>query len=65
MFVVVSTVEDNGEILVQAVSTSFFVDGVYYYPKNDVLKAIKERRTPNDSDFYAIKKFAIVSKPFG
>lgn len=58
MFVVVSTVEDNGEIMVQAVSTSFFVDGVYYYPKNkkDVLKAIKERRTPNDSDFYPIKE---------
>lgn len=66
MFVVVETYERRGKAY-QAISTSFIVDGLYYYPKNkkDVSKAITERRIPNKQDFYQIKKFKVVSKNFG
>ena len=71
MFVVIST-EENGEEYVQAVSAKFLVKQVdgsqkYYYPQktSKVKRAIQEHWTPNESDFYEIKNFKIVSQYYG
>lgn len=66
MFVVVSTTKGD-DTLFQAVSTSFIVDGVYFYPKQKkhALKAIVERHVPNDQEYYVVPEFKIESKTYG
>lgn len=66
MFVVVCTLEDDEERYL-AVSTTFIVDGVLFYPKNkkDVYKSITERKVPDLVNWYPITEFSIVSKRMG
>lgn len=66
MFVVVSTTI-KGEETVEALATSFIVDGVLYYPKkkSDVKKSIKEMRVPDKDNWYPIPEYQIISSEFG
>lgn len=67
MFVVVSTVNESGDTVFEAVATSFIVDGVLFYPKikKDVKKSIIEQRKPDIINWYPINKFEVASRRFG